>query len=60
MTRFITTLKTDEQKGGLSDFEDEYTKVGRYHILSRRYIETEVDGEFNVQEFVFSNIALLN
>jgi hypothetical protein len=52
--------ETGEQKGGLSDFEDEYTKVGKYHILSRRYIETEVDGEFNVQEFVFSNIALLD
>jgi hypothetical protein len=52
--------QTDEQKGGLSDFEDEYTKIGKYHILSRRYIETETDGEIDVQEFVFSNIALLD
>jgi len=52
--------QTGEQKGGLSDFEDEYTKVGEYHILSRRYIETEVDGEIDEQEFVFSNMALLD
>jgi hypothetical protein len=51
--------QTGEQKGGLSDFEDEYTKVGKYHILARRHIETEKDDEIDVQEFVFSNISLL-
>ncbi|MGF1568216.1 MAG: DUF3386 domain-containing protein [Nodosilinea sp.] len=50
---------TGEQKGSLSDFEDEYTKVGNYHILSRRYIETASSDEPDVQEFVFSNIALM-
>ncbi|NEO88277.1 MAG: DUF3386 family protein, partial [Spirulina sp. SIO3F2] len=49
--------KTGEQKGGKSVFEDDYTQVGDYMILSRRAIETEgVDG---VSEFKFSNIQLL-
>lgn len=51
--------KTGEQKGGLSDFEDEYEKVGPYFIMSRRYIETEVDGHEDIQEFVFSNLKLI-
>jgi hypothetical protein len=52
---------TGEQKGGISDFEDEYEKVGNYYILSRRYIETaNGDNEPEVQEFLFSNIALLD
>ncbi|PZV10184.1 MAG: hypothetical protein DCF32_00575 [Leptolyngbya sp.] len=51
--------KTGEQKGGLSDFEDEYTEVGGYYILSRRSIETGVDDDTDKQEFVFSNIALI-
>ncbi|MGB5971968.1 MAG: DUF3386 domain-containing protein, partial [Nodosilinea sp.] len=52
--------KTGEQKGGISDFEDEYTDVGGYHILSRRLIETTMeDDNVDSQEFVFSNIALL-
>lgn len=55
--------KTGEQKGGLSDFEDEYTEVGGYHILSRRAIETTIENgtemQEDSQEFVFSNIALL-
>jgi hypothetical protein len=51
--------KTGEQKGGLSNFEDEYTEVGGYQILSRRAIETATDGGTDSQEFVFSNIALL-
>jgi hypothetical protein len=52
---------TGDQKGGISDFEDQYTKVGNYQILSRRYIETLVgeDEEPDVQEFIFSNITLL-
>jgi hypothetical protein len=55
--------KTGEQKGGLSDFEDEYTEVGGYYILSRRVIETTIENgtemQEDSQEFVFSNIALL-
>jgi hypothetical protein len=50
---------TGEQKGGLSTFEDEYTEVGGYYILSRRAIETATDSGTDRQEFVFSNIALL-
>lgn len=51
--------KTGEQKGGLSNFEDGYEKVGPYFILSRRLISTEVDGKPSTQEFLFSNIKLL-
>ncbi|MBD2231820.1 DUF3386 domain-containing protein [Phormidium tenue] len=51
--------KTGDQKGGLSDFEDEYTEVGGYYILSRRAIETSVGDDIDRQEFVFSNIALI-
>ncbi|WP_017297620.1 DUF3386 domain-containing protein [Nodosilinea nodulosa] len=55
--------KTGEQKGGLSDFEDEYTEVGGYYILSRRVIETTIENGSDIQEdsqeFVFSNIELL-
>lgn len=51
--------KTGDQKGGLSNFEDEYTEVGGYHILSRRAIETATEGGTDSQEFVFSNISLL-
>lgn len=52
--------KTGEQKGGKSLFEDSYTGVGGYQILSSRRIETEQDGETSSQEFVFSNICLLD
>ncbi|BAZ51101.1 hypothetical protein NIES4103_37240 [Nostoc sp. NIES-4103] len=51
--------KTGEQKGGRSEFTDEYEKVGDYFILNRREIRTEIDGKLSVQEFVFSNIKLL-
>ncbi|MGQ9871351.1 DUF3386 domain-containing protein [Leptodesmis sp.] len=51
--------KTGEPKGGLSNFEDSYEKVGPYFILSRRLISTEVDGKPSTQEFLFSNIKLL-
>ncbi|MBE9206863.1 DUF3386 domain-containing protein [Nostoc sp. LEGE 06077] len=51
--------KTGEQKGGRSEFTDEYEKVGKYFILNRREIRTEVNGHLNVQEFIFSNIKLL-
>ncbi len=51
--------QTAEQKGGKSFFVDEYEKVGKYFILNRREITTDVDGKPSVQEFIFSNIKLL-
>jgi hypothetical protein len=51
--------KTGEQKGGRSEFTDEYEKVGKYFILNRREIRTETAGKIFTQEFVFSNIQLL-
>jgi hypothetical protein len=48
--------KTGEQKGGRSEFEDEYTKVDGYFILSRRQITTENQP---TQEFLFTNLQLL-
>jgi hypothetical protein len=51
--------KTGEQKGGRSEFEDEYEKVGDYVILNRRVIRTEADNQVHTQEFIFSNITLL-
>ncbi len=51
--------KTGEQKGGKSDFVDEYEKVGKYFFLNRREITTDVDGKPSVQEFIFSNIKLM-
>ncbi|AFY34628.1 DUF3386 domain-containing protein [Calothrix sp. PCC 7507] len=51
--------KTGEQKGGRSEFTDEYEKVGKYFILNRREIRTETAGKISTQEFIFSNIQLL-
>ncbi|MDF5736725.1 MULTISPECIES: DUF3386 domain-containing protein [unclassified Nostoc] len=51
--------KTGEQKGGRSEFTDEYEKVGDYFILNRREIRTETAGQISIQEFVFSDIKLL-
>ncbi|MBD2568260.1 DUF3386 domain-containing protein [Anabaena lutea] len=51
--------KTGEQKGGRSEFTDEYEKVGEYFILNRREIRTEIDGNVSIQEFIFSKIELL-
>ncbi|MDZ8050937.1 MAG: DUF3386 domain-containing protein [Aulosira sp. ZfuVER01] len=51
--------KTGEQKGGRSEFTDEYEKVGKYFILNRREIRTQIDGKVSTQEFIFSNIKLL-
>ncbi len=51
--------KTGEQKGGKSDFVDEYEKVGNYVILNRRQITTDLGGETVIQEFTFSNIKLI-
>jgi hypothetical protein len=50
---------TGIQKGGRSEFTDEYTKVGHYFILNRREIRTEVEGRISVQEFLFTNFELL-
>ncbi|AKG21123.1 DUF3386 domain-containing protein [Calothrix sp. 336/3] len=51
--------QTGAQKGGKSNFEDEYEKVGNYFILKRRAISTETEGKTVDSEFVFSNIQLL-
>ncbi len=52
--------KTWEQKGGRSEFTDEYEKVGKYFILNRREVRTEIEpGKVSVQEFTFSHIQLL-
>ncbi|MFH7027752.1 MAG: DUF3386 domain-containing protein [Heteroscytonema crispum UTEX LB 1556] len=50
---------TGEQKGGRSEFADDYEKVGNYFIMNRRAINTEVQGRIVTQEFIFSNIKLL-
>jgi hypothetical protein len=50
--------KTGEQKGAKSDFEDEYTQVGDYWILSKRTIHS-ADSD-TPEVFTFSNIQLLN
>ncbi|NET69910.1 MAG: DUF3386 domain-containing protein [Sphaerospermopsis sp. SIO1G2] len=51
--------QTGVQKGGRSEFTDEYEKVGNYYILNRREIRTETDGNISIQEFIFSNLELL-
>jgi hypothetical protein len=51
--------KTGEQKGGKGFFEDGYEQVGNYSILNRRAIRTETEGQPSIQEFLFSNISLL-
>ncbi|NJL81165.1 MAG: DUF3386 domain-containing protein [Richelia sp. RM2_1_2] len=50
---------TGEQKGGKSDFEDKYEKVGDYSILNERIITTEVEGKPVTMQFIFSNIQML-
>jgi hypothetical protein len=52
--------KTGEQKGGRSEFTDEYEKVGEYFVLNRREIRTQTDVTISTQEFVFSNIQLVS
>lgn len=47
------------QKGGLSTFEDNYEAVGGYYILSHRHIETTSADGPQIQDFVFSNLALI-
>ncbi len=51
--------KTGEQKGGKSEFEDKYEKVGDYSILNERIITTEVEGKPMTMQFIFSNIQML-
>ncbi len=51
--------KTGEQKGGKSEFEDKYQKVGDYSILNERIITTEVEGKPITMQFIFSNIQML-
>lgn len=51
--------KTGEQKGGRSEFEDNYDKVGDYIILTQRVIQTEAEGQPLTLEFIFSNVKLL-
>ena len=51
--------ETAAQKGGKSDFTDEYEKVGNYYILNRREIRTEIAERISIQDFIFSNIELL-
>jgi hypothetical protein len=50
---------TGEAKGGKTLFEDNYTKVGDYHLISQRKLETEENGKLMVTEFNFSNFQLL-
>lgn len=52
--------KTGEQKGGRSTFEDSYTQVGDYVILSKRVIETDMGDRTESQTFQFNNIQLLS
>jgi len=51
--------KTGELKGGKSEFEDSYEKIGGYHILTSRRIQSEEEGGKVTREFGFSNIKLL-
>ncbi|MBS3028951.1 MAG: DUF3386 domain-containing protein [Dolichospermum sp. DET50] len=51
--------ETGAQKGGKSDFTDEYEKVGNYYVLNRREIRTEIAERISIQDFIFSNIELL-
>ena len=51
--------ETGTQKGGKSDFTDEYEKVCNYYILNRREINTEIAENISIQDFIFTNIELL-
>jgi len=50
--------QTGEQKGGKSLFEDHYTKVGEFYLLTQRTIQTEGETP-DTKSFSFSNVALL-
>lgn len=51
--------KTGAVKGGKSEFEDNYEKIGNYYILTSRVIRTEENGKVVTSEFAFSNARLL-
>ncbi|MEB3267698.1 MAG: DUF3386 domain-containing protein [Leptolyngbya sp.] len=51
--------KTGEQKGDRAVFEDSYTQVGDYVILSERKIQTDTPNGPDEQIFRFSNLKLL-
>jgi Protein of unknown function (DUF3386) len=51
--------KTGEAKGGLSEFEDNYEKMGNYYILTSRVIRTQENGEIVTRDFGFTNVQLL-
>jgi hypothetical protein len=51
--------KTGEAKGGVSEFEDNYDRVGNYYMLTSRVIRTEENGEMVTRDFGFSNVKLL-
>ncbi|MBW4654442.1 MAG: DUF3386 domain-containing protein [Kaiparowitsia implicata GSE-PSE-MK54-09C] len=50
---------TGEQRGGLSQFEDHFTKVGDYFVLTQRTIKTQIGDKTHVNDFSFGNIAML-
>lgn len=54
-----TDAQTGESKGGKSDFEDTYEKVGNYYVMTQRIIRTEEAGKVSTSEFAFSNVKLL-
>jgi hypothetical protein len=51
-------VKTGELKGA-SQFEDSYEKVDDYYIMTRRSLNSELDGKPMTTEFSFSNVKLL-
>ncbi|KGF72772.1 hypothetical protein DO97_05480 [Neosynechococcus sphagnicola sy1] len=44
---------------GASQFEDQYQPVGNYHILTRRVIQSQQDGQSITTEFAFSKVQIL-
>lgn len=51
--------ETGEVKGGRSEFEDNYEKIGDYYILTSRVIKTEDKGQIHTSEYSFANVKLL-
>lgn len=51
--------KTGELKGGPSEFEDSYEKIGDYYVLTRRIIHSTEKGHALTTDFSFSNIKPL-
>ncbi|WP_017711510.1 DUF3386 domain-containing protein [Prochlorothrix hollandica] len=51
--------QTGEAKGGRSEFEDLYTEVGGYYLLSQRRITSATPDGAVTQEFTFSDFELL-